>query len=715
MSDPSLRWFISARVTGDNQPPLKVSDYVRLDEPSSGRMWLGEVMFASVAPPPADPGDGGDSLTVDVVLLPELREGRCHIGSTGARTGELFARRASTEETSFIQNMTEVARLPLIANLARMRASAEGKVKGFARTLLDQPWIRDQLQKTYHFGSLVGTPALEPIGRLLSRYDYVVLHCALVLDAKLKWPGAGLSSVTEVTYGIEKKPLTGLEVCQSWAILLNLGHLFGTFGSERALFWQLEADRDLRRKILARIGSFNSQQLQRHCEQELYQSDLHHLFYVLAAWRICDATPAIRETGLNLIRMFLGEQRDQYMRRLRWIFKFSRQIAYNAIHSCMSGGVSTDVLLQRSITELPARDPIIFDDHTDEDIPLASLLNACDAYHGDATFVSAEAASSVLTHIRAFKKWWNLHGDQGDTNVQRLERLFLRPDDWPVITEGDLRHFVRLRLIGEHTEWLAHVRSWYGDDRWGTANFLISPSPGQRGLICDVYAGSDGLSVNTICHMAKLLADDSKISWRTDHPTEVERKLWRSVAHFGARLFEDALREGFHLRLDPVNAKDGPSNYAILAPDFETGRARLIKPMLPIRGDGDRARELDAMIDVSEKLITSNRPWLVFLARTKIVGEGRAVADIDGLCAQFFDDHIEWTVLEFKVPGQGGAAGQLKEKTLACVRYEYDEPQREDGTHYKCAYSKIRTKNPITMRKTASVEQPPAPEPCACC
>jgi hypothetical protein len=714
MSDPSLRWFVSARVTHDDQPPLKVSEYVRIAEPSSGRTWLGEVMFAPVSQGDANPGDGGESVTVEVVLLLEVRDGRCQLVSTGAPTGELLARRASPEETSLIQNMTEVARLPLIAHLARMRASAEGKVKGFAHTLLQEPWISGQLRQTYHFGSLVGTPALEPIGRLLSRYDYVVLHCALVLDAKLKWPGAGLSSVTEVTYGVEKKPLTGLEVCQSWTILLNLGHLFGTFASERALFWQMEADRDLRRKILARIGSFNSQQLQRQCEQELYQSDLHHLFYVLAAWRICDATPAIRETGLSLIKMFLGEPRDQYMRRLRWIFKFSRQVAYNAIHSCMSGGVSTDVLLQRSITELPARDPIIFDDHTDEDIPLASLLNACDAYHGDATFVSAEAASSVLTHIRAFKKWWNLRDEQGDTNVQRLERLFLRPDDWPVITEGDLRHFVRLRLIGGHTEWLAHVRNWYGDDRWGTANFLISPSPGQRGLICDVYAGSDGLSANTICHMAKLLAKDSELSWRTDRPTEVERKLWRSVAHFGARLFEDVLLEEFHLRLDPVNAKDGPSNYAILAPDFETGRARLIKLMLLIRGDEERARELDNMIDVSEKLISPDRPWLVFLARTKIVGEGRDVADIDGLCAQFFDDHIEWTVFEFKVPKQGGASGQLKEKTLSCVRYEYDEPKSEDGTHYKCAYSKIRTKNPIMMRKIAPVEQAPTTE-CSCC
>lgn len=689
MSENFTSWFIKHPVRPE-APQFKVSEHVRIEHPSSGRAWLGEVVGVR-------DGEAGSRQEgqVELAILLERKENTYKLAAGSCPSDGLLVKPATPEDTALIQTIVNSAQLPLLANLARMRASAEEKVKGFARTLLEQTWIRDQLQETHHFGSLADLPALNPIGGLLSRYDYVVLQCALLFDAKKRWPGAGLSSGTDIAHLGDE--LSGLEVCQSWAILLNLGHLFGTFASERALFWQLEADRSLHRDILNRIGC-NDKQLQQQCEKELQRSDLHHLFYVLAAWRICKASPAIRATALHLIRAFLDESGDQYMRRLKWMFKFSRQVAYNVIHSCMNAGVRTDVLLEKGIAELTSHELIIFDEHTNEDIPLAPLLKACDAFHADATFASAEAASSVLAHIRAFKKWWRARGEREESNEDRLNDLFLRPADWqegtPEGTGEDLRHFVRLRLMGEHTEWLSRARSWYEID-WGTANFLISPQPGQKGLICDVYAGPSGLSARTICQITDRLAQESAISWQSDEPTEIQRKLWRSIALFGARLFEDVLQEEFRLRIDPVNAKDGQLNYAILAPTFEIGRARLKKLMLLNSSDEERARELDAIIEMSEKLVDVRRPWLVFLARTRIVGNGRDIAEIDGLWGQFFGDRIDWTLLEVKVKGQAGAAGQLEQKTLSCVRYAYEKPTAETLTNHRIAYAKIPTSHPI--------------------
>jgi len=699
---PCTNWLLTLEERDEHQ--YVEDDYVFIRERLPGSTWIGQIVHVQQTQPALDAKSPDHSIesgsqagkTYHIAVILQESGGSFIVATSGPSMSGFTTEKATPTEISRLTPIDQLAFTTRIAKIAQLITSGRDKLKGFAHKLLREPWLREQLQETHHFGTLANTPNVLPIGQTLSRLDYVTLHCALLLDAKIGWPGAGLSSETSVAF--KSKKLSGLEVCQAWTILANSGHLFGTFASERALLFQIDRDSKLRREIISRIGEHDAN-LRTECERRLQQSNLHQIFYVLAVWRACTRFDGEKlKTTLHLLRLFLCNQEEQQTRRLLWIFKFTRQVAYNIIHTCTYSGIRIDPLLSTNLQGLATLGPIIFDEYANEDIPISRLMDACDAYHAESTFASAEAASAVLAHIRSFKRWWGPHAEHD--NSSKLDQLFKQPIDWPVTSAEELRHFLRLRLLGESTAWLPCVRSWWRADPevWAESNFIITPSPRRSGLICDIYTGPNGLATRTAAHIATLLAQQCADSWTIDPPRETERNLWRSVALFGAQIFESILREGLSLRIDPVQAHGGHSGYAILVHDFERGRSRLVK----LKGalmDEERAREIDALIEVSEKLVEHDKPWLLFLGRTKIVdANGRDTAEIDGLWAQFFEDRIQWTVAETKVVAQHGVTNQLQQKVLSCISVPVGEVEPGRIPGYKYAVASFAVRGNIEIR-----------------
>src|SRR4051812_43715724 len=101
-----------------------------------------------------------------------------------------------------------------------------------------QPFFEDahhQLESTRHFGMLA--ESLEP-AQAATRADYVTRHAFLLARVKQVVPGVGLGSHNLFPPKREERddwsPVrnwTGLQVCQSWSVLLNAGHLWGTFAT----------------------------------------------------------------------------------------------------------------------------------------------------------------------------------------------------------------------------------------------------------------------------------------------------------------------------------------------------------------------------------------------------------------------------------------------------------------------------------------------------
>jgi len=540
---------------------------------------------------------------------------------------------------------------------------------GFAKHLYEHEAISKQLRSIPHFGSLADLPTLKPEGEPLTRFDYALLQCGLLFDARMTWRGSGLNSNNGgivFKKGKNQSDLSGLEVCQSWALLLSLGHLFGTFASERALFFQIDDDPNAKRDIINKIHNI---ELRKLCERIVDSHNLHHLYHVIAGWRIYGLlTGETKKTAEALLLAYLQTEISTPIERLRWMFRKTRQLSYNLLHSCVPSGVSSDFLFRADVERLLSLEGVVVDDYALEDDAVLKLMDSIDAYHAESAFASAQAASVVLDHVRKFKKWWEANASS--TASERLEKLFDVPVDWEQARVDSLKHFCRLRLLGDGSNWLATVRAWLSSDSasnpWGSANFMISPSPRRQGLICDIYAPRDGLSRRTACHTIRMLAHQQFAqSWVVDPPGELERALWRSSGVAAARIFENCLADGFKIELEPVSTANSHFGMVIIASSFETGRARL-KAFLQVIQDAERKRELEAVLELrSGEGRASPLAWLVFLARIRIVNvEGRRVADIDGLWADVADDSLTWTLVEVKEPGQTGGASQLRNQVL---------------------------------------------------
>lgn len=675
LGDPS-----KVEVTVDIAGELAPFDYVRIDD-VGGETWVGHVTQihdgAQIAVGPSESGilmfrpvepSNSRNQVAHVLLIWVPDE---HVSGTpspkpspGATVKKIGA--TSGHALGIANEILMAARMRRVAEVCSYGA---GKFVGFAKDLFADESISGQLRETLHFGCLSEMSDARPFGGSFTRHNYVALQGALLFDAKMGWPGSGLSSETTIKFG-KGSALSGLDVCQSWSILLNWGHLFGTFASERALFFLVDQDHALENDILRTIRS-NDDQLHRNCQELLASRNLHRLFYVLAAWRVClQLTGARRRTSIELLNLFLLKVKDPQSRRLDWTFRTTRQLAYNMIHGCMLSGVGTQAPFCQGIADLIPLGPIVLEEYAAEDSPLLRLMAELDAYHAESTFASAEAASLVLAHIRSFKRWWASRRD--DANETKLSTLYSKPGDWCPVPSKKLTHFVRLRLLGKHDEWLTEVRAWLKSASdphvWGESNFIITPSPRRPGLLCDVYVGPDGMTTATATHMASKLAEQSVRSWSTPRPGELERGLWRSSAIFAAKIFEAGLREGLRLQLTPVTASEGHSGYVIVAANFETGRERFKIFLRALGEDPERARELTALVELRENGVLDDVPWLMFLARTRIIDStGTAVADIDGLWMEFRVEGIRCYVMEAKVLSQPGAAGQLAAKVFPCI------------------------------------------------
>ncbi|WP_438017245.1 hypothetical protein WMF18_41795 [Sorangium sp. So ce315] len=727
-------WAAGARiqVLADQRDGLALFDYV-LIEHDGGKKWLGQVVKHPSSSAPR---------SESILLKPELGNGAVDLIRKRAyflheeRTGErwwdpasnwLEAERFETElaarhlhpveiavlfdndlsrsdETRTLPPSGAIARkvsrtenpisasadsLVLAARLSRigeLRSHGNANIKGFAQELFHDASVAAQLRNIPHFGCLSTMESLQPLGSILSRHDYVAIHCALLFDAKLHWPGIGLSS--PISKGSQ---ISGLVACQSWAVLVNLGHLFGTFASERALFFLIARDPQVRHEIIKDIEMCNKE-LSQTCRALLEQRNLHRVFYVIASWRACKLlTGKRRRTCIELLNIFLAEYlqktEDPHLRRLFWAYKVTRQMAYNIAHASVLTSVAADALFGHDLPNVVSFGSITFDEYAGEDSPLVRLMDAFDSYHADQTFASDEAVSLVLGHIRSFKRWWRTH--ETKSVAERLTHLFSRPADWSDSQSTRLKHFLRLKLVGEQDSWISEVRAWLRggvvSDPWGESNFMITPSPRRSGLVCDIYAGAGGLENRTVQHVAGRLADQSVRSWSVEPPGEVERSLWRSVALFGARLFDAYLKGSLRLQLEPVVARGGHFGYAILAPSFEQARDRF-EAFRRMMQDEERAQELGAAFEHLSRQSLHGVPCLLFVARTRIVtSDGNKVADVDGLFASFRDDGVEWIIMETKALAQAGAAGQLEQKVLSCVSIPTTPVQNHRTTTQKIA------------------------------
>lgn len=161
------------------------------------------------------------------------------------------------------------------------------------------------------------------------RWEYVVLILRLINLVKYSAPEAHLSSEVDLANGV--KISSGQELLNSWALLLNLGHIPWTFTAERALLQEVRSDTVLRRQLL---DSIMDGPLRRHARRIIRNEVVYQFYHVLASFHLSRfaSADASASKWADIFQQFcITHQPGSKLCNLVEVYRTLRTIAYLAL------------------------------------------------------------------------------------------------------------------------------------------------------------------------------------------------------------------------------------------------------------------------------------------------------------------------------------------------------------------------------------------------
>ncbi len=545
--------------------------------------------------------------------------------------------------------------------------SPDSNFLGVAKSLygVAQP----HLQRVPHFGLLD-----EGLFINSTRADYVEEHARILMDLKrdVFCTGLGVGGYIQNKVGLLSKNTTGLDICQSWAVLLNLGHLFGTFATERCLLFVLDrnlVDRNAFVEGCIRKVRSEQDELRRAINDCLDNGDLYRLHYFLAMWRISQSESEFDEkqaaSALELIKVFVCSPLEK-IKRLGAIFKKTRKLAYLQLHSKIPHNKHKLGGLDRSdYIELFPQGEIGGSNWISD--ARWKLIEQIDLHDNEKFFGSNEAAASILSHIKAFEVWWrDINSSKG--LQEKLSQLFSRPIDWPAEKSVHLQHYLQLRLPTS-LGWMNEVRLWYSDSHrrdkslWEDLEFIITPTLADQVAKINIYS-ADGAKISAALfeHMALQL----ERSFSSNFESDEARSLWAGTANLMVKILAGKINSNYSIRVTPTKASGYHAGFAC-AGRYEFCRANL-KKFLPHATDPQRVIELRQLISICDKVLGGTAGWrtpsMLMFATAEVISNSQETAEIsgefDGLAIFAEKEEVKILMVESKKKNSACGQGQLR-------------------------------------------------------
>ena len=531
------------------------------------------------------------------------------------------------------------------------RLAASSAAKGFAKGLFEHGNVSGALAEVAHLGAMASLLPVRP-----TRLDYAVFICEAILELKKLHPGGGFNSA--LGGGLGK--MTPMVLAQSWAVLFNYGHLFGTYSTERMVLYELHRDPKLKRAFLTQIDA----KLRADIERLIERQDLYRFHIGLAAFRVSRwSSSKTKNRAILVLKAYFESDPDS---AARWLHRRGRRVAYNRIHSMADPNgalVHTNhrVDLVRVVTggRLIMPGPVGLED------PTARLYDVLDSYHQDVIFAAPAAASLVLSHLSEFRRWWaDVQMAGQGSQCDWIPRLFAQPPDWPTgVPHAGSEHVARFRL--EVTSWVSEVQAWLDGDSgaWGpTSNFVLTPgkqtwehaiSPKAADL--DVYTAGGPLSFRTARHVLLGLA-------RHRNALASQLQLDLDLANFLASRLE------LHLpaELCPVRLRHADfgsrMRFSALGSQAEVlADLRMLAGSADDRGRSEELRRLCTLVEAQP----DEGLFAVLICRADLVAaNGDQFTDLDGVLLRVTEVADHWSLLEAK---DGAGSGLAQATRLADV------------------------------------------------
>lgn len=524
------------------------------------------------------------------------------------------------------------------------RGEKLARARGFASELLGVPWVMEHLSSTPYLGLLPVPPGMPPCSRL----DYVAEIIAVADEFKQKSRGFGLGSPASPTIDFGDQRLTDLELIQAWAILQSASHLFGTFATERALLFTLRHDAATTGQFEVALGH----PLRSAVESLLQRTTMYSFGGALMGWRATRHLEGkIGECARSCVAAYLDRGRYEHPRE---IFRRLRQLASLRLQD--TTGVNSAILLPLEddsvLEQLMPNDGVVFRSFDQYRTPLVRLTEAVDDYQYSTYFTGDQASSIVLNHLREFKKWWAASGASGKSVAERVDSLFSRPSDWPVIAPDQLKLVGKLIVGIEKDHWYDEVKAWWDDGRpWsGTHNnFFLSHAPRSTSGSLSLY-GDAMTQPATLHHVLTRLCKHSTEAFSNAPQGE----FWRSLAAFLAQLLAGRLVTRRKLMIDPIEGHENRIGYVVLA-ERRTAALERVEALLRQLKDLGRVRELQSVTEYFRTIDEDpTARWIFFLGKVRCfhVDEegtiGHEDGDLDGVIGRVTPTGTAWDLLEVK-------------------------------------------------------------------
>lgn len=274
-----------------------------------------------------------------------------------------------------------------------------------------------------------------------SRWEYVmmqlgILHRLNTKDLDLGFnpsKGTGLSS--NVTIGNNKT--TYLEIIQMWILLLNMGHLPGTFSSEKALIKYIKEDAKLRKSV---YDSLPSETIQNYFEEIVEKESIYEFHKVLSFFYLSKYKEKCKEYNSDLIEYLIKileyncigphvidkfEVYDESSKigfraarnHFKQIFSKIRQISYLYLDS-KYGPTPYNFELETVLINLPEYVNNLF---VDSDSYIAQSINDFDKLLSATIYLSEDSLQAHGIHVR--KTFDHIKAQCSDGTIYNSDQL----------------------------------------------------------------------------------------------------------------------------------------------------------------------------------------------------------------------------------------------------------------------------------------------------
>ncbi len=258
-----------------------------------------------------------------------------------------------------------------------------------------------------------------------SRLEYITLIMSLIETAK-RSEVVEISSDVKIYGGLEIS--SGEELLKSWTLILNMGHLYLTFATEKCLLLALTQNEEIQAQYLNLI---EDEELRNEIHKIIKNEEIYKFYSTISAYRLFTEFKDVGEENfkcmVNLLKSYIIDGEDEKIKKLKEIFIIIRLIAYLSLDSYYSPSIPSI-----NINQL-LRDPVSLGNFINsilterqESSDTLNILDQLNLYLYQNVYISEEAMK-ILTVVENYIYRYISNELEKGKNLQEIIKTLISP------------------------------------------------------------------------------------------------------------------------------------------------------------------------------------------------------------------------------------------------------------------------------------------------